>query len=293
MARPDEPKLPCLGRPSRTHHTRVSRPPRAPPHQRGIRLDQVPPERRTLLRRPVVPDQINRLRWLGVILPVAFILALAHRIPTLDRLVREGRWDERMRHPGTGIEGRTLGLVGVGNIGRELFRLVQPFGMRHLACDPHARAEDLKPLGIELAGLESVVAAADFLVIACPLDDTTRGMIDARVLALMKPSAFLINTARGPIVDERALHHVLATRRIAGAALDVFEQEPTPVDNPLLALDNVIVTPHAVSYTDEGLRRLAEGGFRSARDFFNRRVPFRVVNPELLATPALRSWFGT
>jgi D-3-phosphoglycerate dehydrogenase len=184
-------------------------------------------------------------------------------------------------------------VIGVGNIGRELLRLVQPFGMRHVACDPHVRPEDVAPLGVALQRLDDVVAAADFLVIACPLDDTTRGMIDARKLALMKPSAFLINTARGPIVDERALHGALEARRIAGAALDVFEQEPTPVGNPLLALDNVIVTPHAVSYTDEGLRRLAEGGFKSARDFFNRRVPFRVVNPELLETPSLRRWFAT
>ncbi len=223
---------------------------------------------------------------------LAFILALAHRIPTLDRLVRTGRWNDRMNHLGTGLDGRTLGLIGVGNTGMELFRLIRPFGMRHVAHDPFAREADVAPLGVTLQDFDTVMRGADFLVIACPLDDTTRGLVGARALGLMKSTAFLINTARGPIVDEAALYRVLKDRRIAGAALDVFEQEPTPIDNPLLTLDNVILSPHAVTYTDEALRLLAEGGFKAARDFFNRRIPFRVVNPELLETPDLRRWFA-
>lgn len=222
----------------------------------------------------------------------AFILALAHRIPTMDRLVRTGRWDDKMHHLGTGLGGKTLGLIGAGNTGRELLRLIQPFGMRHVVSDPYAKAEDLVPLGATLADLDTVVSTADFLAIMCPLDETTRGMIDARRFGLMKRSAFLINMARGPIVDEHALYLALKERRIAGAATDVFEQEPTPVDNPLLALDNIIVAPHAMTYTDEGLRMLAEGGFKSARAFFNRQMPYRICNPEVLETPALKAWFG-
>jgi phosphoglycerate dehydrogenase-like enzyme len=222
----------------------------------------------------------------------AFILALAHRIPTMDRLVRTGRWDEKMKHLGTGLGGKTLGLIGVGNTGRELFRLIQPFGMQHIACDPFAKAEDVAPLGIALQELDTVVASADFLVIACPLDETTRGMINARVLRLMKRSAFLVNMARGPIVDEQALYLALKEHRIAGAATDVFEVEPTPVDNPLLTLNNIILAPHAMTYTDEGLRMLAEGGFKSARAFFNRQMPYRICNPEVLETPALKVWFS-
>ena len=118
------------------------------------------------------------------------------------------------------------------------------------------------------------------------------GMIDARRFGLMKRSVFLVNMARGPIVDEKALYLALKERRIAGAATDVFEQEPTPVDNPLLALDNIIVAPHAMTYTDEGLRMLAEGGFKSARAFFNRQKPYRICNPEVLETPALKAWFA-
>jgi phosphoglycerate dehydrogenase-like enzyme len=223
---------------------------------------------------------------------LAFMLALGHRIPTMDRLVRTGRWDLRMHHLGTGLGGKTLGLIGVGNTGKELFRLVQPFGMKHVASDPFAKAEDVAPLGVTLKDLDTVVSSADFLVVCCPLDETTRGLIGERALGLMKRSAFLVNMARGPIVDERALYSALKDRRIAGAATDVFEEEPTPVDNPLLTLDNVILAPHAMTYTDEGLRLLAEGGFKSARAFFNRQMPFRVCNPEVLETPALKSWFG-
>jgi D-3-phosphoglycerate dehydrogenase len=221
----------------------------------------------------------------------AFILALAHRIPTMDRLVRTGRWNERMQHLGTGLGGKTLGLIGVGNTGRELFRLIQPFGMRHIACDPFAKAEEVAPLGVSLHDLDTVASEADFLVIACPLDATTRGMISARVLRLMKRTAFLINMARGLIVDEEALYLALKEHRIAGAATDVFSEEPTPVDNPLLTLDNIIVAPHAMTYTDEGLRMLAEGGFKSARAFFNRQRPYRICNPEVLETPAMKAWF--
>ncbi len=223
---------------------------------------------------------------------LAFILALAHRLPTLDRLVRTGRWDERMDQLGTGLDGRTLGLIGVGNTGKELFRLVRPFGMRHVAYDPFAREADIAALGVVLQDFDTVMRSADFLVIACPLNETTRGLVGAAALDAMKPTAFLVNTARGPVVDERALYRALRDRRISGAALDVFEQEPTPIDNPLLTLDNVILSPHAVTYTDEGLRLLAEGGFKAARAFFNQQMPMHVVNPQVLETPALRSWFN-
>ncbi len=221
---------------------------------------------------------------------IAFILSLAHRLPALDRLVRRNAWHERMLSLGTGLAGRTLGLIGVGNIGKEVFRLARPFEMRHIAYDPMVRAVDVEPLGVSLAEFDTVVASSDFLAVCCPLSEATRGLISERVFELMKPSAFLINTARGPIVDERALIHALSSRRIAGAALDVFEQEPTPADNPLLKLDNVILTPHAVSSTDEALRLMAEGAFGSARAFFNRQVPSQVVNTDLLATAAMKDW---
>lgn len=236
------------------------------------------------------PDAVRR--------PVAssilgFILALAHRIPVMDQITRSGRWHEKMQHIGTGLSGRTLGSIGVGNIGRELFRLARPLDMHHIACDPYADAQELEPLGVQLRNLETVLAEADFLVINCPLNDTTRGLIGPRALALMKRSAFLINTARGHIVDEAALYDALRQRRIAGAALDAFAQEPVSPSNPLLTLDNIIVSPHAICYTDECLRLLAEGAFIRVRAFLHRQEPLNVVNRAVLEQPAMRSWFAS
>ena len=235
------------------------------------------------------PDGVRRAVATGVL---GFLLALAHRIFALDRLVRGNAWQVRMRHPGTGLAGRTLGLIGVGNIGREVFHLARPLEMRHIAHDPFAVAADLQPLGVTLDAFDAVVAQSDFLVVCCPLNDSTRGLIGEREFGLMKPSAFLINAARGPIVDEAALIRALQSRRIGGAAVDVFEQEPTAADNPLLSLDNVILSPHTLCYTDESLRLMAEGAFRAVRDFFNRRLPTKIVNTEVLFMPELKKWFA-
>ncbi len=231
------------------------------------------------------PDGVRRAVATGIL---GFLLALAHRIPTLDGLVRRNGWRDRRDHVGTGLAGRTLGLIGVGNIGRDLFRIARPLEMRHIAYDPFATAAE----EVTLEAFDAVVAQADFLVVCCPLNESTCGLIGKRALSLMKPTAFLINAARGAIVDEAALIRALRSRRIAGAAIDVFEQEPTPPDNELLTLDNVILSPHTLAYTDESLRLMAEGAFRSVADFFNRRQPNKIVNTELLATPALAGWFA-
>jgi phosphoglycerate dehydrogenase-like enzyme len=233
----------------------------------------------------------------GVRRPVAtsiltYILALAHRVPTMDRITRAARWDERMRYVGTGLTGRTLGSIGVGNIGRELFRLIRPLEMRHIAHDPYAKVTEVAALGVTLCDLDTVLTQSDFLVVNCPLNDSTRNLVGARALGLMKATAFLINTARGGIVDERALYEVLRLGRIAGAALDVFAEEPVSATSPLFTLDNIIVSPHAICYTDECLRLLAEGAFKAARDFLHRRMPHLVVNPKVLAQPAIQAWFG-
>ena len=235
------------------------------------------------------PDAVRR--------PVAssilgFILALAHRIPVMDRITRADRWHDKMQHIGTGLTDRTLASIGVGNIGRELFRLARPLEMRHIAHDPHVDVCDLEPLGVTLCDLDTVLAEADFLVVNCPLNETTRGLIGSRALARMKRSAFLINTARGHIVDEAALYDALRQHRIAGAALDAFAQEPVSPSNPLLTLDNIIVSPHAICYTDECLRLLAEGAFIAARAFLHREVPRNVVNLAVIEHPAMRAWFA-
>jgi phosphoglycerate dehydrogenase-like enzyme len=224
----------------------------------------------------------------GVRRPVAtsaltFVLMLAQKVLVKDRLTREGRWSEKSDHIGTGLTGRTLGSIGIGNIGAELFRLAKPLEMRFIAHDPAVDADFAAGLGVQLVDMETLFREADFLAVNCPLSERTRGLVSQRLLALMKPSAYLINTARGPIVDERALYEALASGRIAGAGLDVFEEEPPSPDNPIFKLDNVIVTPHGICFTDECMRGLAESAFRSALSVAGGRAPVHMVNPEAAA----------
>jgi len=227
----------------------------------------------------ITPDGVRR--------PVAssaltFLLMLAHQVPAKDRLVREGRWDERINYMGTGLSGRVLGSIGVGNIGSELFRLAMPFAMRYLAYDPYVTQQSVASLGVKLVDLDTLLRESDFVCVNCPLSEQTRHLVGARELALMKPTAYFINTARGPIVDEKALFQTLSERRIAGAAIDVFEQEPTPADNPLLGLDNIVVTPHYICLTDECIATVAASAFSACRELANGRVPKNVVNQPVL-----------
>ena len=228
----------------------------------------------------ITPDGVRR--------PVAtiiltFILALSHKLFIKDGLTKAGRWNERTDHMGIGLTGKTVGSIGLGNIGREVFRLLRPLDMVHIAYDPAAQPEAAAELGVRLVDLDTVLREADFLTINCPLSPQTHHLVGARELALMKSSAFLINTARGPIVDEAALTRALAERRVAGAALDVFDAEPTPVDNPILRLDNVIATPHALCWTDECFRRIAEDAFSSVVAVARGTAPVNVVNRAVLA----------
>jgi len=229
----------------------------------------------------IAPDGVRR--------PVAtsaltFVLMLAQKVLIKDRLTRAGRWAEKMDHIGTGLTGRTLGSIGLGNIGGELFRLAKPFDMVGIAHDPVADPALAAALGVRLVDMDTLFRESDFLTVNCPLNDQTRGLVSARLIALMKPSAYLINTARGPIVDELALGAALAQRKIAGAGLDVFDEEPVRVDNPLLQMDNVVVTPHGICFTDECMRRLAESAFRATLDVAAGRTPPYIVNPQVLAT---------
>jgi D-3-phosphoglycerate dehydrogenase len=223
---------------------------------------------------------------------ITFMLALAHKLPVKDRLTRSGRWSERTDHMGVGLTGRTFGLVGVGGIGKELLRMLTVFNMRVIAADPHVDASTIQQLGATKVELDALMRESDFVAIACLLNDETRGLIDARRIGLMKPSAYLINVARGPIVVERALHEALAARRIAGAALDVFEQEPTPADNPILKLDNVIVSPHSLCWTDEMFRDIARSGLQSVADVAARRRPQFLVDPKVLEHPRVEAWLA-
>jgi phosphoglycerate dehydrogenase-like enzyme len=227
----------------------------------------------------ITPDGIRRPMASSA---MALVLALAHRLFQKDRLVRAGRW-ERFEHVGMGLRGRTLGIIGLGNVGRELTVLARPFELRLIATDPYATA----PEDVELVELEQLLREADFVCVSCPLTEETRHLIDSERLALMKPTAFLINIARGPIVDQTALTRVLRERRIAGAALDVFEEEPTAQDDPLLSLDNVILTPHAICLTDEHFVLTGRSACANVLSVARGLVPRDVVNPAALEHPRL------
>jgi phosphoglycerate dehydrogenase-like enzyme len=230
------------------------------------------------------PDGVRRPVATSILL---LILALSHKLLTKDRITRAGRWAETTMHMGVGMSGKTVGSIGVGNIGSELFRLLAPLNVVHIAYDPYARSEDAEKLRVRLTDKDTVLRESDFLCINTPLTSETRHMIGERELSLMKPTAYLINTARGPIVEERALHAALAGRRIAGAALDVFEQEPIGPDHPLIGLDNVILTPHSICWTDEFFRNNAESAFRSVAAVARGETPTFVVNRDVLKrTPA-------
>jgi phosphoglycerate dehydrogenase-like enzyme len=221
---------------------------------------------------------------------LTFVLALAEKLMLKDRLTRTGRWDDRMDNMGIGLTGRTLGVVGAGRIGKELLRMARTFDLKLLAADPYVNAVELGYLGACKVDLDTAMRESDFIV-ACPLlNDETRHLIGAPQFALMKPQAFFINVSRGPVVDELALIDALRSRRIAGAALDVFEQEPVDAANPLLAMDNVILTPHSLCWTDECFHNMAATGLASIVDALSDRCPEFVVNRDVLDHPRVKAW---
>ncbi|MGH3145013.1 MAG: NAD(P)-dependent oxidoreductase [Rubrobacter sp.] len=237
----------------------------------------------------ITPDGVRRPVATSI---MALLLALSHRLPIKDRIARSGRWRERLDHMGTGLTGRTLGSVGLGNIGSEMFVLAEPFGMRHLAYDPYASPESATEVGAELVDLETLLGASDFVAINCALTPETHHLFDAPRLDLMKETAYLINTARGRIVDQAALTEALREGRIAGAALDVFEEEPADPEDPIFDLPNVIATPHALAWTDELAAGNGRGACESVLDVAAGRVPRNVVNRDVLDTPLLREKLG-
>jgi phosphoglycerate dehydrogenase-like enzyme len=211
-------------------------------------------------------------------------------MPIKLRLAREGRWRERANYPGVGLPGRTLGIVGLGGIGRELARLMQPYGMTILAADPHVGSEAAANAGTELCNLEQLMTRSDFVVVACLLNKETRHLLNPTRLALMKPTAYLINVARGPIVDEEALIAALQEERIAGAGLDVFEREPPDPANPLFAMDHVISTAHNLCWTDCFLDAVARDAITGIINVVQGRLPDFVVNSEATTHLRVRAW---
>jgi phosphoglycerate dehydrogenase-like enzyme len=218
-----------------------------------------------------------------------FMLALAKRLPAQQQVLRRGQWQLQSQVMGSEIEGRTLGIVGLGHSGRELARLVTPFAMNVLAYSPHADANQARAAGVRLTTLDELLTTADFVSLHARLTAENHQLIGRRELALMKSTAYLINVARGELVDQGALVDALRSDQIAGAALDVFEHEPLAPNDPLLELENVIATPHWLASTKDVFaatsRAMRDGMLRAARG----EVPQDIVNREVLDRPGFRS----
>jgi phosphoglycerate dehydrogenase-like enzyme len=220
---------------------------------------------------------------------VAWMLGLTHHTRTKDQLVREGRWDERSRWMGFELRDRTFGAVGLGGIARAVVAMLSAFRMnRPVAFDPFVTPSMAEELGVRLVGLDELLATADFVSVHCPLNDRTRGLIGPRELGLMKQNAYLINTARGGIVDEDALFNALAERRIAGAGLDVFADEPVVRPHRFGQLDNVLLAPHSIAWTNELFRDIGRAACQGMVDLSLGKRPHGVINPEVFARPGFQ-----
>ncbi|MGK7868128.1 hydroxyacid dehydrogenase [Falsiroseomonas sp. E2-1-a20] len=221
---------------------------------------------------------------------LGLILALSKRIGLADKAMRRPGVIDRFALQGNDIRGKTVGLVGLGAIGTRVAGLCGTlFGMRVLACDPYLSAAQVAARGAEKVELPELLRHSDFVSVHCPRNAETLGLFDAAQFAQMKPTAFFLNTARGGIHDEAALAEALAASRIAGAGVDVFLHEPPPHDHPLMAFDNVLLTPHTAGITAESLHDMAVGAAEQWVSLFAGRVPPRLVNPE--AWPAYSARF--
>lgn len=197
---------------------------------------------------------------------LTLIFSLAGKLQIKDRLVRTGQWNDRVEHMGIGVSGRTLGLVGAGGIGQEFIPLARPFFRQILVADPYVEADVLSRMGAEKVEFKDMLAQSDFICAMCPLNEETHHIMDAAAFAAMKPGAMFINVARGPVHDEAALIAALQSGHLAGAALDVTEQEPLPADSPLIGMENTILTPHSLCWTDECFEDIARTALRSIVD---------------------------
>lgn len=227
----------------------------------------------------------------GVIRPVAesivlLMLALSHNLLVKDRLVRQGQWAHSTQRLGREPRQRVVGTIGLGNIAVEAIRLLKSFDVaRFLAFDPYASPARAVESGVALVSLEELLRDSDYVLVNCPLTPETRGLLGEPQFALMKQDAVLINTARGPIIQQAALIEALQSGRIAAAALDVFEQEPLSADSPLTKMENVILTSHSIAWTEELFRDMGRIDCEGALAVYRGEAPQHIVNPQVLKNP--------
>lgn len=248
----------------------------------GVGLDYIPVATCTERGIPVVytPDANTESVAEHV---VGTMIALAHQVGRADRAVRAGRWGMRDGLIGIDLRARTLGVIGFGRIGARVAEICRTaFAMRVLAFDPQLNPESIVALGAAPAALDDVLAQSDFVTLHAPLTEKSRHLLDARALSRMKPGSFLVNHARGGLVDTVALTDALRSGHLGGAAVDVLEQEPPPADLELLQLENLIVTPHSAALTDEAMRRMGMDAGEDILRVLRGEPPKACANPEVL-----------
>jgi D-3-phosphoglycerate dehydrogenase len=223
---------------------------------------------------------------------MALLLGAVRHIARQDRWIRGGRWDRTGARPARRVKGCTLGLVGFGRIAQAVAQRVSGFELTVLAHDPYVKAEAMAILGVHKVDLDELLAQSDFVSVHCPLTKETHHLLDSRAFGLMKDEVFLVNTSRGPIVEEAALVEALRRGQVWGAGLDVFEEEPLPLDSPIRAFDNVIFTPHVGANSEESVADLYSTGCEIAMAVAAGRWPPGVVNPEVKARARLGTVSG-
>lgn len=221
---------------------------------------------------------------------VGWMIGISHHFLIKDRLVRDAVWDTRGQYMAASLREKTLGVIGFGGIGREVVRLLAPFGMQEiLIFDPFITPEAAAQAGCRSVSLEELMLRSDFVSVHCPLTDETRNLIGAHELSLMKPTAYLINTARGGIIDDAALYDALKARKIAGAAIDCFVGEPLTSPPPIAELDNVILAPHCIAWSNEMFRDIGRSASHGMVDLVEGRVPRGAINREVLERPGFQA----
>ncbi len=254
----------------------------------GVGIDNIPVAVATELGIPVtnVPDySVEEVANHAM----ALLLSLARGIPKLERGLRDGKWAFEAAQPLWRLSGQRLGIMGYGRNGRALARRARPFELDIVAFDPYIDAADYpadeRP---ELVSLEDLLRSSDLISIHTPLTDETRYILGAEQFKMMKPTAYLVNTGRGPVIDEAALVEALASGEIAGAGLDVYEVEPLPADHPLLNLPNVVLTSHAAFYSEGSIEELQRRTAQNVALALQGKIPTNVTNREVLENTSLQ-----
>jgi len=228
----------------------------------------------------ITPNAVRRPVAEGVL---TLILAVSKNLRRKDQVIRSGGWIKDIGRLGVCIRGRTLGSLGCGNIGLELFRLAGSLGFgRFIAHDPYADPDAMRAAGIEPVSMEQLFRESDYVTVNTLLNASTKGLVREEHFRLMKPDAYFINTSRGPVVDEASLIKALSENWIAGAGIDVFEQEPVDPSNPLLAMENVILCPHAIAWTEDLGRDNTGEACDNILELFSGRPPHGIVNRDVL-----------